>query len=410
MKLELDCASALFVLGREEQRKYQIQYAIRLDEPVDGAVLQDALASAVRQYPTMFLRFVRGISRLYGETAGYAPKVVRLDPGAWRQSRIGNCMYEAQVGYFGNTIVLTYSHFITDGRGGLEFLKYLTAEYLARTHPGEDAGSELPVPSLQEQTQNGYRACGKGLCGAGKWGTAYQIKGSPLGSAAAPKVSTYRLSALQVRRLARECQASVTEWMSALLCTAIWGVQKESGSKAWPGRIRLTVPVDLRPRFSCRTMRNFSLNVYPSVNPAGEDMSLSALCGRFHRYMEGATQTERLAGRCAVSERIGNGALIRMLPFAWKQKLVQAALRFSGSTMTFSNLGVVRMPAAMRDHVDSLDVTFTPKPDSPYTCSMLTLKDNMRLTLLRSIREPRLETELERVFRERNIAFAAERS
>lgn len=402
MKFELDCASTLFVLGRNDARNYKIRFAIHLHEPIDEAALQSALSAAVKKYPYFFLRFVRGFSHLYAEPTEYAPRVTRAGINSYRQ------LYEAQVSCCGNTIFLEYSHFITDGRGGLEFLVYLTAEYLSRKHPGTDFLRRITVPSVQEQSENGYYACGKGLQGAGRRGRAYQIKGTPLGCAVTPKSCTYRLSASEIRQLAKDQQVSVTELMSALLCIAIWGVWKEHSSEAWPTKIRLSVPVDLRPRFSCHTMRNFSLNVYPEANPAKDDMILSALCEKFHRYMADATEQKRLAGRCTLAERIGNGPLIRALPFSWKRKLVQAVqdLSFTGSTMTFSNLGIVRFPEGMAAHVAGLELAFSPKPESPYSCSMLTVDDELRLTLLRSIHEPLLEAQLETVFQKQNIHFA----
>ena len=403
MQFELDCASTLFVLGRSEDRNYQIQFTLRMKEPIDEAILQTALAAAAKQYPYFFSRFVRGFSRLYAEPAGYAPKAVRTGSRPYRQ------LYDPQVSYFDSTILLKYSHFITDGRGGLEFLRCLAAEYLSRKHPGADFCSALSIPSVQEQSENGYRLCGKGLRGAGRRGIAYRIKGTPMGCAVEPRVSTYRLSASEVRRLAKEHQASVTELMAALLFQAIWGVQKENGPGAWPTKIRLSVPVDLRSRFSCHTMRNFSLNLYPETDPARDDMDLSALCGRIHSYMARAMEPDRLAGRCALAERIGNGALIRALPFQWKQKLVRMALNLpsAGSTMTFSNLGAVPLPEGMDAYIDALELSFTPKPESPYSCAMLTVGDDLRLTLLRTIHEPLLEPQLEQLFQQQGIGYSA---
>ena len=157
-------------------------------------------------------------------------------------------------------------------------------------------------------------------------------------------------------------------------------------------------------------MRNFSLNVYPEADPAREDMALPALCGRVREYMKWAAALDRLAGRCALAERMGNGALVRALPFTLKRALVQAALAFpaAGSTMTFSNLGAVRLPEGMALYAAGLDVSFSPKPGFPYSCAMSTLGDDLRLTLLRSIREPLLEEQLERVFQAQGLEFSAD--
>ena len=243
MKFELDCASALFALGRSGERPYRIRFSLHLRESVEAAALQAALDAAARRYPAFCIRLIRGFSRLYGETAGCAPRVTRSGEDPYRR------LWENQVAYTDHTILLDYSHFITDGRGGLQFLVYLAAEYLSRTHPGTNFPDAIPVPALEQQLENGYRAHGKGLRGARRRGRAWQFRGTPLGCAVAPRVNTYRLSAPEVRQLAKEYQVTVTAYMGALLCAAIGGVWREHGPQ--PGKLRLSVPVDLRPRFSC---------------------------------------------------------------------------------------------------------------------------------------------------------------
>lgn len=56
--LALDCASAFFLMGREERRPSIIRLTAVLHGPVREEILQAALESAVRRYPFFFVRFV----------------------------------------------------------------------------------------------------------------------------------------------------------------------------------------------------------------------------------------------------------------------------------------------------------------------------------------------------------------
>lgn len=68
--------------------------------------------------------------------------------------------------------------------------------------------------------------------------------------------------------------------------------------------------------------------------------------------------------------------------------------------MTFSYLGAVRLLEGMAPYAVGLEVSFSPKPGSPYSCAMSTLGDDLRLTLL--------EEYLERVFQAQGLGFSTE--
>ena len=406
--LELDCASTMFVLGRNEERNYKIQLSAHLRSAIDPIPLQAALVSTVKQYPYFFVRFVSKSGRLFADPVKDIRKITMAQPGSWLQAYREAAACEAQIAYTRNTIILEYSHAVSDGKGGLEVLLHLITEYLSQTGCGEKILKLAPpVPSIREQTANGYQIHAKGFKSGKKRGIAYKMRGKPLGTAIFPKTTSYLLSASEIRAFAKEYQVSVTEFLSALLCIAIWNIQKDSGSGNWPTRIRLSIPVDLRPRFSCRTLRNFSLNVYPEIDPAKEDMELPAVCTKFRRYMEGATAVKQLAGRCTQIEKIGNAGVLKVLPVGLKRKVIQAALDlpFTGSTMTFSNMGTVGLPEELQLYVDSMKLIFSAKPEAPYSCSAITVGDSLRLTLLRTIGEPLLETQLEKLLDDLNINY-----
>lgn len=406
--LELDCASTMFLLGRSENRNYKVQLSAHLCDAINPTILQAALTSTAEQYPFFFVRFVSKAGRLFAEPVRNIPKVASADPGSWLQTYRNTTSCETQVAYTRNTVILEYSHAVSDGRGGLKILLHLIMEYLARKNCNEEILKAHAAPAIIEQTANGYQLYAKGFQSGKKSGIAYKIKGTPLGTAVFPKISSYLLSTAEVKRLAKAHQASVTEFLSALFCIAIWNIQKEYTPRSWPTKIRLCVPVDLRPRFSCDTLRNFSLNVYPEVNPARDDMELSAICTKIHRYMERTTAADQLAGRCSQVEKIGNSSIVKLLSVAWKSRIIQAVLSlpFIGSTITFSNMGVVSLPEELQPHVDDMKMVFSAKPESPYSCTAITVGDNLRLTLLRTIGEPLLEKQLEKLLTDLNISFA----
>lgn len=62
--------------------------------------------------------------------------------------------------------------------------------------------------------------------------------------------------------------------------------------------------------------------------------------------------------------------------------------------MTFSNLGVWQIPNTMKPYIKQCSVVFSPKPTTPYSCGLVSIGNNLTLTLTRSIKEPLLESRI----------------
>ena len=413
--LGLDCAATLFALGRAPGRDYVIRLAAALDDEIDLAVLQEALDETVAVYPFMFSRLVERRGSLSLAPAGEGA-AVRMRPDT---ARLGlDCAppgVEAQVTVAGDAVVLEFFHGVADGRGGLAFLLRLVATYLARLHGDAALRGAVPVEPADERYADGYRRHARGYRGAGCRGGAYRIRGT----AAPVSLETYRLSAAAVRDRARRHRASVTEYLAALLMQALRALQLEEGRLPGgsprpraPHRVRLSVPVDLRPRLSCRTVRNCTLNVYPELGSAADADDTEALCRAIGRYMREAVSPKRLSGRCAQAVLAAGNPLVRALPLPLCRAVVRAGLAHGrkGSTMTFSNLGVVALPARLASHVTGVEMAFSPRPEAPYSCAAVTLGDELRLTLARGVRERRLEPRLERVLAAEGLAFSVDGS
>lgn len=237
--------------------------------------------------------------------------------------------------FTGNAILLEFSHGVADGRAGLAFLLHLVEQYLSRRYQDGSAQTCLQAPPLFQQIQNGYTVCAQGFRVERSRGEAYHIRGTPSSAC----MTTYALSAGQVRKKAKSCGATVTEYLSALLCQALMAVQQEDTKAGRSKKIRLEVPVDLRTRFPHPVMRNFYLCAYPELTPAEAKLKLGDICRKFHRYMQVGTTPKRLAAVCGAANQAGGLALFHAVPLELKGRLLQRFLElpFTSGTLTFSN-------------------------------------------------------------------------
>ena len=389
-----NCASAMFVADGAERRKNAIRFCVELNEFVNAADLQRALDRAVEKMPYIFAEFT-----LYGNS-------FTIKPTQWRPlaapysgnfasfAPFGEC--QARLTYQDKAIVFEFSHAVADGMGGLCFLSRLLAEYFALRYADASTSESMPALPVPQQIEDGYKKYAKGAAFIGNKGNIFRIHGTPEPYSQA-HIGLYRFSSEELKARAKQYGATVGEFTAALLFAALAELQRETRGEKDTKKIRLGIPVDLRRRFPSHTTGNFSFVVYPEYDPRSQ-MDMQSLCAHIRRYMQSATDRKRLAGRCnliAKAERLSHH-----LSFATQKRVVNAKLEApsAGGSMTFSNLGVLSFSDRIDRRIKSLSFSFSAKPNSPYSCTLLTFGETTTMALLRQIKEPLLEPKIEEVF------------
>ncbi|MDA8426422.1 MAG: hypothetical protein M0Z80_09825, partial [Treponema sp.] len=101
-----------------------------LDEPVNLAALQESLERCARRFPYFVVELRRGFFWYYLEPHE-SPLRVQADAPSPSQdfniNRRGTCLFRVRAR--GNRIACEFSHALSDGTGGLRFLKNLLVEY-----------------------------------------------------------------------------------------------------------------------------------------------------------------------------------------------------------------------------------------------------------------------------------------
>lgn len=395
-----DSASTMFYLGKSEERSYIIRLSFTLFEPIVKEILRSALLKTTKKYPFFFVKFSAKNNCVYSAITQIPDVCEKCEPMYFCLENTNNC--SALVTYFDRTVYLEYFHGVSDGKGGAVFLRRLAAEYLAMRHNDENILAGVPEIPLNEQTVNAYRKFAKGFYVENNRCQAYKFKGT-LRPKHSIKVTSYVLSASVIKQLAERLGVSVNDFMAAVLCAAVFLVQKHDSNTI--KSVRISIPVNLRMRFPCRTMRNFTNIIYPQIYPKQSGISLSEICGEIHERIGKSLEIKRLAGGCGASEFVSD--LAKILPIQLQKIIVNRSLdsQKRGSTLTFSNMGVVDISDELKKYICDFDMIFSAKSGCPYSCSLVTAGDKMRLNVLSSIYEPLLEKQLERVFRKTKIDF-----
>ena len=129
--VRLDNAAKIYPAARTRTWSNVFRVSATLDEDIDPAVLQSALDVTVRRFPSIAVRLRRGLFWYYLEEIPKAPEI--MDEKPYPLSRmyfddIRKCAFRVIV--HEKRIAVEFFHALTDGNGGLVFVKTLVSEYL----------------------------------------------------------------------------------------------------------------------------------------------------------------------------------------------------------------------------------------------------------------------------------------
>ena len=134
---KLDNTAHLFPVIAREQMSNVYRISVTLNEAIEPELLQQALDIVLPKFPGFDLRLRYGVFWNYFEENGKrAPRVKEEWKFPCRYIRPNrNSSYLFRVTYYKRRINLEIFHALTDGMGGINFIKELCYQYLRLKHP-----------------------------------------------------------------------------------------------------------------------------------------------------------------------------------------------------------------------------------------------------------------------------------
>lgn len=414
--MALDNAAKIFPAARTRSWSNVFRLAATMTEPVDKEALRTALDVTVRRFPSIAVRLRAGFFWYYLEEIPHAPQIMEEKPYPLARmpfDDIRKCAFRVIV--YDRRIAVEFFHALTDGNGGLVFLKTLVAEYIYQKYgvkvpPQGGVLDRLEEPDPAELEDSFFKYAGKHALSR-KDSDAYSIKG--LREADGFRTNTtFILDAETVRTLAKAQGVTVTAYMTAALMVAVDRLQKEQVRD--PARhkpVKIFVPVNLRNIFPSKTLRNFILYTIPGIETKYGDYDFPELCRSVQYQMKLQITPRRMAAIIASNVSSEKNLLIRFAPLWLKNIVMKGVYRAVGerkSCFSFSNLGVSNMPPEFERYVDRLDFVLGTQESQRYNTSLITYKGKMMFNIMRNTSKPLLERHLYQVLRELGIHVIAQ--
>ena len=396
--MRLDNAALIFPAIRQRRWVNAFRVSATLTEPVDPALLQQAVTDLAPRFPSMYVRLKTGVFWHYLEGLPEPPRV-REDFAypltLMQEKELHTCCL--RVMYFQNRIAVEFFHSLTDGTGGMTYLKTLTARYLSLKYgleiPAEEGVLDWRAAPDPEELEDSFQRHSNGVVLNDREPDALRLRGT--WEPDFLHLTTGVIPTEALLEAAHRYGATVTVFLAAVMAETILNWQAETCPERKKRRpVKVTVPVNLRRLYGSRTLRNFVLTLNPGVDPRMGDYSLAELCRRMAAQLAAEATPQQMAGRIAANVTPQEIPVIRMTPLFLKilvMRIVYAQRGECKGCINLSNLGPVRLPGAMEPWVRRMEFIIGPQRSYPNNCSVATFGGETYINMIRNIRESELE-------------------
>lgn len=397
---KLDNAAKIYPASHSRSWSNLFRLSATLYEDVDLKVLEQAVKNTIPRFPSIAAKLKKGLFWYYLQPLDTAPEILAeySYPLAYMSKKeLHTCAFRVII--YRKRIALEMFHSLTDGTGGLIFLKSLVAEYLELKHNIE-IPCEFGILSRKEypkhyETEDSFLKNAANIKETRKDTDAWRIDGTPEPDGYL-NITNFQMSADKILHLAHEKNVSVNTYLTAVLMKAILNLQLDlvqNPKKLKP--VKVLVPINLRPIFDSKTLRNFALYTIPSLDPRLGDYSLDEIINIVHHNVGTYATKKNMSKMIQTNVADEQLLILRLVPLFIKNIVMKMVFNSVGekkSCLSFSNLGQIKLPEIMQNYIASIDFVLGTQAQAPYNCSAYTYRDTLNVTFSRDIRESRLET------------------
>lgn len=351
----LDNTAHLFPVIAGESMSNVYRISVTLTELIEPELLQEALDIVLPKFDGFNLRLRQGVFWYYFEENGKpAPRVRKENTFPCRFIRQNeNRNYMFRVTYYKYRINLEVFHVLTDGMGGINFLKELTYQYLRLAHPelkekvGDSLNSDTSLNREDSFLKNYKRSSEKGY----HTKKAYLIKGEGLEEGEFGVMHGY----MQISRLKEVCRAYGVSINDYLVAVYIWSVYAECLHGMPSERpIRVAVPVNLRPYFNSITTKNFFAMVSAEFHPTEETYTFKEVLSIVSTSLRSQINRENLEKLFSYNVSNQMHRVARAVPLVFKNMAMRYVYTASAlaNTATITNIGNITVAEEYKSYVE----------------------------------------------------------
>jgi len=389
----LDNAAKIYPFSMKHDYMSVFRLSAYLKDDVVPEILQMALTFTIKRFPSFATTVKKGFFWHYLDATKRRYIVEPETDIPCQPIRIGRSGSQTfRVLYYRNRISVEYFHILTDGTGGMCFLKTLIAEYfrLLGTASACDKGV-LPVNGLVSpgEIANEFLNIRPEGIASGFIDKAAVQYGGKLSRIRPCRVIHFKINASALKAVADRKGATVTAYILSLMFVA-----GRRATDKIDGDFNIQVPVNMRKFYPSETLRNFSM--YCGIRlPLAEISEPDALIPEIMRQLTEKASRQAMNEMVNATNRMTNA--IRFIPLFFKAPVIKLVYSFLGDRIfssTLSNLGVVSLPPEIDEKIESMDFVLGATIINRATCSMVTFGNTTTLSVSKNTADPSFEEAL----------------
>lgn len=352
---KLDNTAHIFPVIAGESMSNVYRISVTLKERIKPGYLQEALDRVLPWFEVFRVRLRKGIFWYYFEdNKKPAPKVEeeRTYPNRFIAPN-KNRSYLFRVSYYRNRINLEVFHVLTDGMGGIHFLRELTYQYLRIAYPQllsqvpDALCSDTSLNKEDSFVKNYKKSHARGY----KTKRAYLVKGEKLKPTELGIIHGY-LPVDQLKAAGRKYGLTINEYLVAVFFWSVYQECLHGGTSKRP--VSVAVPVNLRPYYNSITTKNFFVMVSAVFEPIEESYTFEEIAEIAAESLRRQINPESLEHLFAYNVSKAKNLMLRSVPLFVKNLAIKSVYRTSAlaNTTTISNIGEIGIREEYRPYID----------------------------------------------------------
>lgn len=384
---KLDNTAHLFpvIAGVGMSNVYRI--CMVLKEEIQRELLQQALDETLPLFPVFNSRLRQGMFWYYFEENGKnAPRVTEESSYPCQYIEAApNRDYLFRVTYYKCRINLEVFHVLTDGMGGLQFLRELTYKYLRLAHPdlrermGDGLSPETSLDAADSYVDN-YKKDAKNSQKVYKSEKAYELVGSTfeLGKMG---IIHGCMSVSQVKKKAKEYGASINEYLVGALFWSIYTEKLHRQPIEEP--VTASVPVNLRPYFNSMTTKNFFAMVTAAFYPTRDDYTFAEVLDGVKKSLREQLTKEHLESVIFYNVSNEKKLMLRAVPLILKKPAMKYVYNNSvkANTTTVTNVGGATVLKEYEPYIENYFAMISRSKGQDLKCAISSYGDNLNVII-----------------------------
>ena len=405
----LDDAAKIYPISMEHGRQQVFRMSVYLKQPVSKELLQIALHFTIKRFPIFATTLKKGFFWHYLDAVKkhFSVKEENLLP--CQPIKVAKSDSQPfRIRYYENRISVEFFHVLTDGAGAMTFLKALTKEYLRLQGvfvPISDDVWDINEIPIKEEFENAFKNVEKAENASGFIEKPVIQMNGGLTRKRPCRMLHFKMNAEKLHHVAKQHGTTITSYLLAQMFYACSAATDEL-----KGDINIQVPVNMRKFYPSKTICNFSM--YCGIRmPVEQIGNKETLIKEISKQLLEKSEKEKM--REMITSAVKTVDTVRYIPLIIKQPIAKMIFGFLGEklyTTTFSNLGVIKMPKELSDHIESMDFCLGPHVLNRLACTAVTVNNVTTFTISKMTADPAFEEKLYELLEKDGISVDVEGS